>query len=175
MGVMAPPSQKDLPIGLVLTMGMGMGGISIPMPVSFHLMYPRPEDIQYTYPTRGTVIQTFDGGFVDDFGEGLVDILVSGNTGWRGGLLDGKTSFIALRELVIRMYHKLRALQAAASLPIENVKLYWVDTLNLCVYEVYPLSFTGKKNKQHPLLYQYTLRMTGIKSFGVADMIGGPF
>ena len=71
------------------------------------------------------------------------------------------------------MYHKLRALQAAAGRPIEDVKLYWVDTLNTCVYEVYPLSFTGKKNKQRHLLYQYTLRMTGIKSFGVADLIGG--
>lgn len=170
---MAPPSQKDLPIGLVLTMGMGIGGFSLSMPVSFFLLNPRPEDIQYTYPTRGTIIQTFDGGFVDDFGEGLVDILVSGTTGWRGGLIDGKTGFLALRELVIRMYHKLRALQAAAGRPIEDVKLYWVDTLNTCVYEVYPLSFTGKKNKQRPLLYQYTLRMTGIKSFGVADLIGG--
>lgn len=170
---MAPPSQKDLPIGLVLTMGMSIGGFSIPAPVSFHLFSPRPEDVQYAYSTRGTIIQTFDGGFVDDFGEGLVDILVSGTTGWRGGMLDGMSSFVILRELVVRMYHKLRAMQATAGLPIENVKLYWVDSLNLCVYEVYPLSFTGKKNKQRPLMYQYTLRMTGIKSFGVSDIIGG--
>lgn len=169
-----PTSQKNLPIGIVVTLSANLGGFGIPAPVSFYLFNPRPESVQYNYPTRGTVIQTFDGGFVDDFGEGLVDIVVSGHTGWRKGLvMDGYLAFVTFRELVVRMFHQLRAMQAAAGQPIENVKMYWVDTLNLCVYEVYPISLQTSKNRQRPLLYQYTLRMTGIKSYGVADMLGG--
>ncbi|NCA91023.1 MAG: hypothetical protein EOM92_19655 [Gammaproteobacteria bacterium] len=171
-----PTSQKDLPIGIVVTLssGLSFGGIDLAAPVSFYLFNPRPESIQYNYPTRGTVIQTFDGGYVDDFGEGLVDIVVSGHTGWgQGVVMDGFMAFLTFRELVIRLFHQLRAAQAAAGLPIENVKMYWVDTLNVCVYEVYPISLMTQKNRQRPLLYQYTLRMTGIKSYGVADAIGG--
>ena len=169
-----PTSQKNLPVGIVVTLstGINIGGLNLAAPVSFYLFNPRPEAIQYNHPSRGTIIQTFDGGFVDDFGEGLTDIVVSGHTGWRQGVvMDGMMAFITFRELVIRMFHQLRAAQAA--LPIENVKMYWVDSLNACVYEVYPLSLQTSKNRQSPLLYRYTLRMTGIKSYGVADAIGG--
>lgn len=171
-----PTSQKHLPIGIVILMdtGFNIGGFDIPLPVSGYLFNPRPESVDYNYPTRGTVIQTFDGGFVDDFGEGLVDITVSGHTGWGKGLvMDGYLAFITFRELVVRMYHELRAQQAAAGAPIENVKMYWVDALHAVAYEVYPVSLVTKKNRQRPLLYQYTLKMTGIKSFGVADLVGG--
>jgi hypothetical protein len=171
-----PTSQKNRPIGIVITLssGLNVGGFDIAAPVSFYLFNPRPESIQYLYPTRGTIIQTFDGGFVDDFGEGLVDIVVSGHTGWRSGfVMDGFMAFVVFRELVVRLFHQLREAQAAAGKPIENVKMYWVDTLNVCVYEVYPISLQTQKNRQRPLLYQYTLRMTGIKSYGVADLIGG--
>lgn len=169
-----PTSQKYQPIGIVVTLSTSIGGFALTAPVSFYLFNPRPESIQYHYPSRGTVIQTFDGGFVDDFGEGLVDIVVSGHTGWREGVvMDGMMAFLTFRELVIRLFHQLRAAMAAAGLPIETVKMYWVDTLNMCVYEVYPISLQTSKNRQRPLLYQYTLRLTGIKSFGVADAIGG--
>lgn len=151
---MDPITQKDRPVGLVLF-------DTIP---SFYLFYPRPEDLQYTHPSRGNVIQTFDGGFVDDFGEGLVDIVASGHTGWNGGVLPGELKFYAFRDLVTLQYHQRRALKAKAGQSIDSTKLYWVDTLNLLVYEVYPVSLTVKRNRSRPLLYQFTLRMTGIKA-----------
>lgn len=158
-----PISQKDRPIGLVL----------LDVVPSFALLHPRPEDLQYTHPSRGTVIQTFDGGFVDDFGEGLTDIVASGHTGWNGGLLPGELAFYQLRDLVVLQYHARRAAKAAAGLPIETTKLYWVDTLNAFVYEVYPVSFTLRRNRQDPLLYRYTLRLTGInRLFSLADITG---
>lgn len=169
-------SQKNRPVGLVIldSFGLPLGGLGIPM--GFYLFYPRPEDLQYTHPSRGTVIQTFDGGFVDDFGEGLTDISVSGHTGWNGDLLPGELKFYALRDLVILRYHNLRAGKARAGLPIDSVKLYWVDTLNMMVYEVYPVSFTARRNRQQPLLYKFSMRLTGInRIFGISDFIGGFF
>lgn len=161
------PSQKDRPVGLVV---LDTGFVGIPIPW-FYLFYPRPEDLQYTHPTRGTVIQTMDGGFVDDFGEGLTDIIVTGNTGWNGGLLPGELKFYALRDMVVINYHRMRKLKADMGLPVDSVKMYWADTLNLLVYEVYPVSFTARKNKARPLLYQFTLRLTGLnRLFGLGDL-----
>lgn len=165
LGLIPAPSQKDRPVGLLLL----DTGIPIGMP---YLFYPRPEDLQYTHPTRGTVIQTMSGGFVDDFGEGLTDIIVTGNTGWQGTLVPGEIKFIALRDLVVIQYHNLRKMHADAGQPIDTVKLYWIDTLNLMAYEVFPVSFTARKNRQRPLLYQYTLRMTGInRLFSIGDAV----
>lgn len=159
-------TQKNRPVGLLVQ--------DTGVPMGAYLFYPRPEDLRYTHPSRGTVIQTFDGGFVDDFGEGLTDISVSGHTGWNGDLLPGELKYYALRDLVVIGYHNLRAAKAAAGLPIDSVKMHWVDTLNLMVYEVYPVSFTGLRNRQNPLLYKFTMRLTGInRVFGVADLIGG--
>jgi hypothetical protein len=161
--------QKDRPVGLLLF----NESLPIPIPIPF-LFYPRPEDLEYTHPSRGNVIQTFDGGWVDDFGEGLTDILATGTTGWNGGLLPGELKFYVLRDLVILQFHQQRANNAKLGRPIENVHLYWVDTLNMLVYDVYPISFTAKKNRQRPLLYQYSLRMTGIKRLAsMTGILGG--
>ncbi|WP_295455824.1 hypothetical protein [uncultured Thiodictyon sp.] len=163
---MDPISQKDRPIGLLLL------DSTFPLP-AFTLLSPRPEDLQYTHPGRGTVVQTFNGGFVDDFGEGLTDISVSGHTGWAGGSVPGELQFYTLRDLVVLQYHQARKTKADAGQSIDTVKLYWVDTLNLFVYEVYPVSFTSKKNRQRPLLYQYSMRLIGInRLFGLSDLIG---
>jgi hypothetical protein len=152
-------------MGLVM---LSNGGISWS-----HIFWLRPEDVQYSHPTRGTVIQTFNGGFVDDFGEGLVDISVNGHTGWRGGAVPGELEFLNLRDWLVLRYHEQRKAAAESGLPIGSTTLYWADTLNLCVYEVYPIQFTAKKNKQRPLLYQYSLRMTGLRrSFGMSSLPG---
>ncbi len=174
---MAVISQKDRPIGLVVidSAGLSIGGFDLPIGIpTFYLFSPRPENLSYTHPSRGSVIQTFDGGFVDDFGEGLADITASGTTGWNGDLLPGELKFYALRDLVVLGFHEMRAMKAAAGLPIESVKMYWVDTLNLFVYEVYPISFVGSRTaKPGPLLYKYSLRLTGIKrDFGISNLLG---
>lgn len=151
-------TQKNRPVGLVVV-DMGSAFLGVP---SFYLFHPRPEDVQYVFPSRGTVMQTFDGGFVDDFGEGVADIAAKGHTGWNT-TIPGELQFYMLRDLVTLRYHKMRAAKAAAGLPIEDVKMYWVDTLSMFVYEVYPISFMGSKNRQRPLLYQFQIRMTGVK------------
>lgn len=167
---MTPIPQQNRPMSLiVLDTGFSLlGAFSVPSIPWFALFYPRPEDIQYTYPSRGTVVQTFDGGFVDDFGAGVADITVSGHTGWRGVLLPGEVEFYNLRDMIMSRFHLLRKAKADAGQPIDTVKMYWVDTLSLQMYEVYPISFVGRKNKQRPLLYQYQIRLAGL------ELVAGP-
>ncbi len=173
---MAVISQKDRPIGLtVVDQGIFSGNFSLSLGSipSFHLFSPRPEELSYGHPGRGTAIQTLDGGFIDDFGEGLTDITIRGHTGWNQ-TIPGELQFYALRDLVTLRYHDLRAQKAEASQPINDVKMYLVDTLNAFMYEVYPLQFRGTRSRQQPLLYKYEMRLVGVnRTIGLSDLIGG--
>jgi hypothetical protein len=43
--------------------------------------------------------------------------------------------------------------------------MIFVDTLNVCAYVVYPVSFQLRRNKTRPLLYQYNMRFTATREF----------
>lgn len=137
-----------------------------------HELCIKPEEITYTYPTRATVIQTLGGAFVDDFGEGMTDIMINGHTGWRSspdinGELDSKDGaerIMELRHNLYQVYHDER-MQAAqrGEEPDAAVSLFFVDSLNEVSYRVYPLSLQVRKHKSRPLLFQYQLRLIGLE------------
>lgn len=160
-----PTPQQDLTLSLVL-----LGSI-INKPSEFYFD-PRPEELTYTHPTRASVIQTLGGAWVDDFGEGIVDITLSGHTGWRANEAplkngvtqpDGMDKAMTLRTLFSETFHQLRLTAANSGIdPDDAVKLYFVDTLNKTHWQIYPVSFQLRRNKSRPLLYQYQLRMIGL-------------
>lgn len=156
--------------GLVSTLGnaanaASLGSLLLPTNALWGFIFNlRPEELVYTYPTRATVIQTLDGAFVDDFGEGLTDITVSGHTGWhRQSGMGGEESFLLLRQGVFETYHQRRAEAAEAGRDPDLVQMVWVDTLHLTSYVVYPISLQTRKHKTRPLLFQYQLRLTGLR------------
>lgn len=171
-----PTLQKELTIALVMISNMG-GMIEY----YFDL---RPEELTYTHPTRATVVQTLGGAWVDDFGEGIVDIAMSGHTGWRANSVplpikampgDGMAKAFSLRKLCFEDFHQLRMAAAQDGIdPDEAVQMYFVDTLNKAFFKVYPVSLQIRKHKSRPLLYQYQLRMTGLaKMTNGADLTQG--
>lgn len=169
----SPPTQKDRPIGLLIT--------DASAPVWFHLFHPRPEEVDYRHPTRATVIHTLEDGWADDFGQGLVEITVQGTTGWRGAAgIPGEAMAYNLRNAVNQLYHELREAHRAAGTDPDLVEMLWVDTLNVCAYVVYPTDFRLRRHKQRPLLYQYTMRLTALREFfslnsgvgAIADFLG---
>lgn len=170
-----PLAQASLPLALVMISPALVGGMWL------HEFKTRPEDVTYNHPTRATVIQTLGGAFVDDFGEGIVEITVQGHTGWRyapninGGLgsMDGAQQMYNLRYYFFQVFHEQRMLAAQAGLaPDDVVNLYWIDALHFCAYRVYPVALQVRKNKSRPLLYQYQLRLTGLeKILGELDQI----
>jgi hypothetical protein len=143
-------------------------------------LQPRPEDLSYNYPTRATVIQTLGGAYVDDFGEGVCEIALSGTTAYKQGPLSnlglgeiwddlglnleqGDLMFVSMRDWLVKRYHDLRLAHANAGLDPNLVQLIWVDTLNLTAWVVYPLVFGLRRSRNRPLLYQYHMRMVGIE------------
>lgn len=159
-----PTPQQDLTLSLVL-LGNNLN------PSEFYFD-PRPEELTYTHPTRASVIQTLGGAWVDDFGEGIVDITLSGHTGWRANEAplkngvtqsDGMDKAMTLRALFSETFHQLRLTAANSGIdPDDAVKLYFVDALNKTHWQIYPVSFQLRRNKSRPLLYQYQLRMIGL-------------
>lgn len=165
-----PPSQKNRPIALVISDG---GAISW-----MHVFLPRPEEVTFVHPTRAAVNQTFDGAWVDDFGQGVVEINISGHTGWRGANLmlanvPGEVQAYNLRNAVMNTYHSLRESRARAAQDPDLVEMLFIDTLNLCGYVVYPTSFQLRRHKSRPLLYQYQIKLTALNEFYVLENLVG--
>ncbi len=155
-----------------------------------HDMVVRPEEITYTHPTRATVVQTLGGAFVDDFGEGITEIVVNGHTGWRhapdpanasGNSPDGLERIYNLRYNLFQVYHEKRMEAAQNGKSPDEVRLYFFDHLHDAFYKVYPQSLQVRKNKTRPLLYQYQLRMIGLEKVvedsdlidATLDLVGG--
>ncbi len=164
-----PTPQKDRTIALVMM--LNQGGFANLAPHEFYFD-PRPEELTYTHPTRASVIQTLGGAWVDDFGEGIVDISLSGHTGWRANdqplqtinpEKDGMQKAIELRTTFFETFHKERMAAAqAGNNPDDSVKMFFVDVLNSAVWQVYPVSMQLRRHKARPLLYQYQLRLLGL-------------
>lgn len=167
-----PTPQQDRTI--VLVMMLSSGGVSNLAPYEFYFD-PRPEELTYTHPTRASVIQTLGGAWVDDFGEGIVDITLSGHTGWRANdqtlttinaPKDGMEKAIELRTAFFETFHKERMAAAkAGNNPDDSVKMFFVDVLNTALWQVYPVSMQLRRHKSRPLLYQYQLRLLGLDPY----------
>lgn len=153
-----PISQKIRPISLVVSGGtLGFIGTWA------HIFHPRPEEVAITNPTRSTPIQTLGGAFLDDFGQGIADITLAGTTGWHGtSSVPGELMFINLRNMLIEQFHASRQAASEAGQDPNMIKMYYADTLNTVLYEVYPSSFQLRRSKSRPLLFQYTIRLIGL-------------
>lgn len=153
-----PISQKFRPITLVVS-----GSTTGFLPAWGHVFNPRPEEVNITNPTRATPIQTLGGAFLDDFGQGIADISLSGTTGWHGiAGVPGELVFVNLRNMLIEQFHAARQAAAEAGQDPSMIKMYYADTLNTVLYEVYPLSFQLRRSKSRPLMYQYSIRLAGL-------------
>jgi hypothetical protein len=165
MSLRLPPiSQKNRPIGLVLFDGASISWA--------HIFSIRPEDMMYVHPTRSSIVQTFGGAWVDDWGEGIKEVRVSGHHGWNHGITVGEVMWANLRRMVLERFHNLRAARSRAGQNVDEVELILVDTLNLYSYVVYPENYSNQKTKTHPLLTKYTLHLKVLAPFSFGGVFG---
>lgn len=177
-----PYPQKNLPIFIILEGGASFASfIPIPFVMGLPNTIIRPESLHLTRPARGTVINTAKNAFLEDFGEGVGQIVIQGHTGWsdKEGPIAGVFAFKLLEEIFIE-YLRRRAAAAKAGLePDKTVFLFYVDTLNLLAFTVYPQEFVLERIKTRPLLYFYRLRFTTLVDllqvaiFDIASNFGG--
>lgn len=154
----------------LLVGGDGIFGLGIPEPF---ILNPNPEDINYNHPTRISVVQTFGGAYLDDFGEGVTELSISGTTGHHNPnsllKLNGEALLIGLRDMLLKDFHKDRQKKADAGQDPNDVKLFMLDALNDLMCNVYPITAQIRRNKQRPLLFQYHLRFAVLEKWDISD------
>lgn len=171
-----PTSQKSgvRPVSFVLD-DRASGGA--PSWVQFVV---RPEELQRTEPARVATHQTLGRevvGWADHFGAGLPTINISGHTGWRqhSSFGDGAKEFERLNEVVAKQYPdaKQRAIDSGRDPSL--VRLIFVDGLNNSVWTVEPTTFTLRRSRSRPLLFQYNIVMTAIDTSASSPSVVVPF
>lgn len=155
----APSSQKagDCPISFTLD-DLTSGGGPVVLPLNI-----RPEELTRTEVSRVSVQQTLGGAFADDFGQGLTQINISGNTGWRGfNGVDGMAFFKQLRAQSFEQWLALRQQAMKKGYDPSFVQLIFTDALNSTIDVVIPMSFTLRRSRSRPLLCNYQISMIGL-------------
>lgn len=151
-----PSSQKSAvrPISFLLQdLSNGNDLTSVPLNI-------RPADLTRVEPSRASVQQTLGGAWLDNWGPGVRQVNINGNTGWRGSNYeDGMEVFKTLNNAVFKSWHEKRRLAIAAGRDPELIQLIFADLLDDFVYVVAPMNFTLRRNKQSPLLMQYQISM----------------
>jgi hypothetical protein len=141
------------------------GGFSTPVTLKI-----RPEDLTRNEPSRATVTQTLGRGtqgWVDDFGEGLPSVTISGHTGWRssaGSGEDGAEAFESLNNLVQHDYHDARQAAIDAGMDPAGVKLIFIDMLDGFTWSVTPTQFVLRRSRSRPLLFQYNIALQAVST-----------
>lgn len=165
---MAPPSQRYRRIGFLLQGGTG-GYVRFDFAI-------RPEDLTVTEPSRMQVMQTLGGAWADAFDRGVASINLAGHNGWRGGVfVSGEDLFLALRDTVFVEWHNRRRQAAEQGTDPDQVKLFFIDTLDSINALVAPKQFVLRRSKASPLLMKYQITLLvlddGGGSLGLLDSI----
>lgn len=160
----APTSQKaDVrPIAFVLQYSEGFYE-----PITLTI---RPEELTLPETSRATVHQTLGRGtigWVDNFGEALPSVNISGHTGWRArgpDAEDGVVAFLRLNQMVMIDYHKAKQDAIDSGIDPASVKLLFVDMLDERSWNVVPTSFVLRRSKSRPLLMQYNIALQALST-----------
>lgn len=161
------------PISFLLDSG---GSLSDPV-----MLKIRPEDLTRNEPSRITVHQTLGRGtqgWVDNFGEGLPSVTISGHTGWRASGAsseDGVKAFEKLNQLVAHRYHQAKQAAIDSGRDPAGVKLLFVDLLDGFAWNVAPTQFVLRRNKSRPLLMQYNITLQAVSTSVDFQPAGVPF
>jgi hypothetical protein len=175
---MSTPPQESRPLIFVLLNEASLGAALASPPLFTIFGKPgieHPEMWTYRRPSRGTVINTVGGAFLDDFGEGVGRITIEGHTGWFQGD-GGLVQFKNLEQIFIQYHARRDALTATEGADPNAIQLYMIDTLNLEASSVYPEDFTMVRSRNRPLLYQYRISLVVLVDLlqaAISDLFGG--
>lgn len=124
-----------------------------------------PESYVQSEPGRVTVTQTKGGAFVEFFGRALVEITLSGTTGFKNGTSNaenGYTKFKALRDIIKSVYDNITD---GKEISDSDLLKFYNFTDNEYYYTV-PDKFELSRSKSQPLLYKYNIHLYAIRRLG---------
>lgn len=116
---------------------------------------------QLDHDIRTTPIQTEGGIWVDDFGMGMPQLQLQGNTGWRpvngrynGTPIDGFQAFVHMYQDIIQYYFQLESLYQTSP---DNIELLIADDVDRVTYRAIPTNkISWPRTRSTPLLFPYS-------------------
>lgn len=140
------------------------------VPVKTHTLTINPEDLTQKEPNRSEVTQTLGGAYVEDWGAGLIEMVIRGTTGYRkrvniqGKETDGFQEFKDLRNDIFRYFLNPDGTAKRDSRDEYTLNFYnWEDSE---YYEVFPKYFQLSRSKNRPLLYSYDFPFICLRPIG---------
>lgn len=122
-----------------------------------------PETYEQSEPGKMTITQTKGGAFVEAFGAGIIEITISGTTGFKNRTQQaesGYQKFKELRNLIKSVYDDVED-----GREIKDLLKFYNYTDNE-YYMTYPDKFELSRSKSQPLLYKYTIHLYVIRRIG---------
>lgn len=122
-----------------------------------------PETYEQSEPGKMTITQTKGGAFVEAFGAGIIEITISGTTGFKNRTQQaesGYQKFKELRNLIKSVYDDVED-----GREIKDLLKFYNYTDNE-YYLTYPDKFELSRSKSQPLLYKYNIHMYVIRRIG---------
>lgn len=122
-----------------------------------------PENYTQQENGRVSVTQTKGGAYLEAFGAAIVEIQLSGTTGYKNGTNDsesGYKKFKELRDMIKSTYDSVKD-----GTEIKDYLEFYNYTDNEYYY-TYPDKFKLLRNKQNPLLYKYEIHLYCIRRIG---------
>lgn len=125
-----------------------------------HTLTRNPEEMSQDESARVSITPTLGGAYVQDFGQGLIPITLSGTTGYRkrttseGLLTDGFQEFLIFRTRIYRDFIRSND---------PDLQLFWYNWEDDEYYQIQPQNFRLQRSKSQPLLYRYEFRFTCIE------------
>lgn len=125
-----------------------------------HTLLVNPESMDIQEPAIVNVQQTLGGSYISNFGQGLIEVSLTGLTGYGarvnsdGIARDGYTEYKHFRDSVYRYF-------ITNSDP--NVSMFWYNWEDEDYYQIVPKSFRTSRSTAESLLYRYDLEFTCIR------------
>lgn len=146
--------------------------------VKEHTMLLNPEEYTQREVSRGEVVHTFGGLYVEDWGRGMTEITLRGTTGYgartdvRGRETDGYQAFKDLRGDVFRYFLQPEMEQKQNISNVYQLKFYnWEDDE---YFFIYPRAFSLNRSVSRPLLYVYDFSFYCLEELTKAKTIPAP-
>ena len=114
-----------------------------------------PQQYDYNLPARVNAIQTKSGIFIDDFGLGLGNIQIKGQTKVYDREENKIVALKMFKELEERIYMAFFKDQIPGNKP--KYKLEFINLTDDHIFEVIPTIFSLNKDAKRPFIYNYTM------------------
>lgn len=122
-----------------------------------------PETYEQSEPGRVNITSTKAGAFIETFGAGIIEITISGTTGFKNSTQraeSGYEKFKELRNIIKSVYQDV-----VDGSEVKDYLNFYNFTDNE-YYVTYPEKFELSRSKSQPLLYKYNIHLYVIRGIG---------